>query len=650
MSWLVQWPAFTAGIAVLLVPGVLAALILRLRGFLVIAVAAPLSVAAIGAASVLNMVVPFRWGTVAWVVSVVALLVACAIVSFVRRRWGGTPGSPAGESAVPHTPWLPLVSVAIAAAVLVPRLVFAFDQPENISQTFDNIYHLNAVRYVLDAATIAPTRQIIPGFYPSLWHAVTATVASLSGASIPVAVNVVSIILGGLVWPLSCVWLVWQIAGSSPAAVAVAGPLSAGFAAFPLLMLDFGVLYPNVLSIALLPAALAALVAVCGLGTGERPDIFVRWALLLAAVAVVTLAHPSTLMAFFAIGFWPAVWAGVRWFSRARSRGLRTRTVVMASIGWAVGLTVAALLLRYAKPTAAQAFWRATMSPLEAVAQVTFNGPVGRPWQPAVSVLVLIGVVAILGWQRHRIWLVLGWLTIGFIYVVCASFPDSSFRYNLTGTWYSDLNRIAALLPVAAIPLASVGFAVVIHWLTAWFVRRRSDSSRWRAESLAVAAGVAIVLAFTQWGPSLQVATASARGAYAIGESSPLLSLDERSLIDRLPGQVPAEDVIVGSPWTGTSLTYALADRRSLYSHIYQEPDQDMETIAFGLNRADVDPDVCSALERADARWVLDFGRQEVHGSFHPFPGLTDLASSDVVELVDSEGTDARLYRIVACA
>lgn len=649
MSWLVQWPAFVAAVAVLLVPGVAAALILRLRGFLVLAVAAPLSVAAIGAASVVNMAVPLRWGPVTWLVSVAVLLGGCAIVTLIRRRVCLHDSAAAASVAVPQRSWLPFVSVALAAAVLIPRLVFVFGQPENISQTFDNIYHLNAVRYVLDEATIAPTRQIIPGFYPSLWHAVTATVVSLSGSDIPVAVNAVAVVLGGVVWPISCVYLVQQIAGRSPAAVAVAGPLSAAFAAFPLLMLDFGVLYPNVLSIALLPAALAALVAVCGLATGERPDAIVRWGILLAAVAVVALAHPSTLMAFFAIGFWPAVWAGVRWFRQARSRGTRLPAVIIAAAAWAVGLTVVALLLRYAKPTLAQAFWLATMSPLEATTQVVLNGPVGRPAELTVSVLVMAGVIAIVVWQRQRLWLVFGWLTIGFIYVVCASFPSSSFRYNLTGTWYSDLNRIAALLPVAAIPLAAVGFALVVQLVSGWFVRRRSGESASRTELLAAAAGAAIVLLIVQVAPALQVATASARGVYAITASSPLVTPDEQALLKRLPDHVPAGDVIVGSPWTGTSLSYALADRHALYSHIYQVPDEDMETIAFGLNRADSDPEVCQALERASTRWVLDFGPKEVHGSTHPFPGLESLDDSDLVELVDSEGADARLYRINAC-
>jgi hypothetical protein len=57
---------------------------------------------------------------------------------------------------------------------------------------------------------------------------------------------------------------------------------------------------------------------------------------------------------------------------------------------------------------------------------------------------------------------------------------------------------------------------------------------------------------------------------------------------------------------------------------------------------------VCAAIEAENVTHVLDFGRQEVHGDFHPYPGLQGLRSSDAVELVDREGR-AALYAVTAC-
>lgn len=151
----------------------------------------------------------------------------------------------------------------------------------------------------------------------------------------------------------------------------------------------------------------------------------------------------------------------------------------------------------------------------------------------------------------------------------------------------------------------------------------------------------------SQTGTAMQAASASAGISYRIGEHAPLLSLDERALLERLDDEVPPGAVIVGSPWTGTSLSFALANRYSLIPHIYTELDQDMTTIVDDLNRG-ADPRVCAALKRTHVRFVLDFGSHEVHGGSHTYPGLTDLVESPAVTLIDSQGA-ARLYRITAC-
>jgi len=648
--WLAEWWTFVIGATVLFAPGAIAGVIVGLRGFTAAAAAAPLSLAALGAASLVGIAIPFPWGPVARAVVALALIAVALGVRAIARRWDAAEPR---ETAPPRSwaTWLPFAAVALAAALLVPRLLVVFIDPQNISQTFDNVYHLNAVRYILDTGAIAPTRQLIPGFYPSLWHTLTATVASLSGATIPASVNVVSILLAAIVWPMSCVFLTRQIVGDSTPALLAAGALSAGLGAFPLLMLDFGVLYPNVLSIALLPAVLAALVTVTGLGAGPRPGRIVRWVVLLAFVPTLALAHPSTLMAFFGIGFWPALAGLIVWVRAERGKeGSRTRLRWGVTV-WIAGAVVAALLFGFARPTRDQAFWGPSTTPWDASVHVLLNGWVFRPVDYVSAGLMLAGVVSILVWRRRWWWLVAGWATLWVIYVVGASVPRGLLRYVLTGTWYSDLFRVGALFPSVVVPLGAIGFAAVIG-LVAAGVRRAGP--KWRAVTpVATAAGVAAIVALTQTGTAMTSATINAQRMYVISPSSPLLTTYERDLIGRLDQIVPSGDVIAGSPWTGTSLTFALADRPALLQHIYADLDAerpaDVALILESLNTAATDPEVCEAVERTHARWVLDFGAHEIHSGQHVYPGLTGLVEAGVAELVDSEGPDARLYRVTAC-
>ncbi len=167
-----------------------------------------------------------------------------------------------------------------------------------------------------------------------------------------------------------------------------------------------------------------------------------------------------------------------------------------------------------------------------------------------------------------------------------------------------------------------------------------------RQRSLSLLAG-ALILVLTQTGTALATETANTQSMYRQDVASPLINDDERALIERLPSRVALDEVIVGSPWTGTSLSYALVGRQALVPHIFQELTPEMTTIVTGLNRAAEDPTVCDALRSTGTKWVLDFGTEEIHNDDHAYPGLKDLGP-DVVELEDRQG-EASLYRIIAC-
>jgi hypothetical protein len=645
MIWLNEFGVFLATIGVLFIPGGIVAWALGLRSFTAVAAAFPFSMVALAVAALANVVVEFPWGVVPLLVST-AFLVGCAfayrgIVARVRgdqRLWRQA------RIRMPYA-WAPYAAVGAALALITVRLIWVFGDPTAISQTFDNIYHLNAVRHIIDTGQAAPTRQLIPGFYPSAWHSAVALVVQTTGTSIPIAVNVTSIALGAIAWPMGCVFLVRQIFGHRPPVLMAAGLLAAGVAAFPLLMLDFGVLYPNVLAIALLPFALGALLAVARLGAFALPSA-TAWALLLPWVVAVALAHPSTLMAFFAMGFWPAVAGGAAYFERRLTEAAPRGRLVAAGALWVVGSAAVTLLFIKARPTSGQAFWQPFTTPGEAILDVLTNSEMGAPMAIAASALMLCGVVAIVAWRRRHLWLVAAYATMSFVYIVGVSFPSSPFRYLLTGTWYSDMMRVTALMPVLVVPLAAFGFGALVALASRLLPAERSR--RRRGAAIITTLGLLTVLVATQAGASLAAVTASARSAYSLREAAPLLSTDETALLMRLGDHVPADAVIVGSPWTGTSLSYALAERRALVPHIYQETDDDMATLLDRLRDADEDSDVCEALERTDVEYVLDFGSLEVHGAEHPYPGLARLEESGVVELVDSEG-EARLYRITAC-
>ncbi|MET0725534.1 MAG: DUF6541 family protein [Leifsonia sp.] len=672
MSWLEALPAFLVTIAVLVVPGAAITLAFGVRGVTAVVLTPLAGVSIVGLTTLLGTVLPLPWSALSIAIMTVLL---CAIVVglrlLLRAHWSTGPVVRDGR----RYGWA-FAAAAVAAFVLVAwRVIDAFGDPGNISQTFDNIYHLNAVRYILDTGDASPLHiasltwnvDHISSYYPDTWHALVATVAQLSGATIPVAVNAANIAIAAVIWPLGCLLLSRVILGNRPIAVLAAGVLSAAFGAFPLRMLDFGVLYPNLLSISLLPGVLAIVAAGFGLGIRPAQSPLVRWLLVAAVVPGLALAHPSTLVALLGFTVPIAVVAGIRLVGRMRAAHAKPLAYVVRGVIAAVVFAGAVILFIKARPASELAFWQPWQNTPKAFWQALSSSMQNMPVDWVILVLTVLGIIGAFVMKRGR-WVVFSYAIAVFLYVVVSSFPDSMFRYLFTGTWYSDSNRLAALIPAVALPVAMLGVVWLYDLIGALLVRLgvrsaaaetvpatdaapSAPTTRRPTTPVRAAVGAVLLVAIalaTQLGAPLAAASTSARASYSAGVQAPVLSTDEMELLSRLDDTVPAGVVVAGSPWTGASLVYAYADRSALLPAIFGDRSVDTVAIMEGLRDADSDPTVCEALRDTNTWYVLDFGGREVHNGEHVFSGFADLEDSGAVKLVDEQG-DARLYQVTAC-
>ena len=545
-----------------------------------------------------------------------------------------------------------LVAVMLAVALIGWRVLSVIGGPENISQTFDNVFHLNGVRYVLDtgnASSLTIGRMTNPGgglgFYPAAWHALTALVVQLSGVSIPVAVNAVTVVTAAVIWPLGVLVLTRTLFGRGAVVSIAAGILAAAFPSFPLLVMDYGVLYPYQLGLALVPAALTVTLRALGLA---REDAAVPawwwWVMLGGILPGIALAHPGAFVSWVALSFPMAVvyiWS--RWLA-ARSGPARW----LLALGTLVYLGAGFAVLMVLRPPSAARGWPLQMGMLEATWRVLSVSI----WYSGFAVLAALAVIVGLVWslvRRSRQSLVaVGMFAVAAIlFVVVAALPLSQLRDLLTGSWYNNLPRLAAMLPLASVPLGAYG--VGASW--SWIARRlptRADSAGGRVTAGVVVAVIVVAgVVGTQIGAANN-AVVSAQNSFRLDYASPLLNTDEAALLARLDEHVPAGVAVAGNPFTGASLAYALADRPVLMPHLLMEITPELKAVNDGLASAVAGSPTCAAIAVLNVGFVLDFGRGEVHGADHTPPGFVGLAESDAVVLVDREG-EAALYEIVAC-
>lgn len=646
-------------IVILFLPGVIIGWLAGVRGFLLVGLAPPLSTTVIAVSAIAAGLLGVPW---TWVVPATATLglggLTSAAVWVASRRGWHVRFVETGRTWRRDLPWW--VGSALAASLIGRQLTKVFTRPDALSQTFDNVFHLAAVRYGLEtqnASSLAiggVTRaDSDPTFYPAAFHAVVVLVLQIGSPDIALGVNAVATAIAAFVWPLACLAFVRLALPESTTGVLAAGVIVASFATFPILLLDFGVLYPNLFALALVPALFGLVIQLLGLHGSRQVSPLLAAGLLLAMIPGVVLAHPNALMTLVAMSFAPVVAWFLRRWRTAWSTDRRAAELIVASALLSTFVGISLFAWQRVRPSAEGSLWLPILSAPQAAGEALLNAtPGGGRAAWLLSAFVCAGIVV--AWTTRRAWLIGSWATIVGLWVVVAAFAPSDLRSFLTGIWYSDPIRFSATIPLVAFPLGVLAAHTMgqnlIRWIQNRAHSRPTTIDRRRQWALAaVPLGVVIALtAGTQRAPYLQTFIGGAAEQYTLSWDSPLLTADEYELLLRVPDHVDTDAVVATNPRNGSSMLYALTGVDTTTTHIAYTATDDQETIRYRLDQAAHSASVCSAVRRMGVSHVLDFGPSEIHDYWRSYPGLLGLAHADGFHEVDREGA-AVLYEVTVC-
>lgn len=646
MTWLEFTPSLLLAATVLFLPGIAVLYAGGMRGFFALAAAPVVSVGLVAGSAILA---PFAQQPFTLLPPITVTLVATLVAwTYARlRRRAPQPATP-----FPAAGWAWWIGAAIAALLWARHLHNVLARPDSFSQTFDNVWHLNAIHYIAktgngSSLSIANLNSSGGGFYPSAFHDVAALVIQHNGGNLLAAVNAVAAITCALVWPLAAMFLVRSIFKPHPAVAISIGVLAASFPGFPLLLLDFGILYANLLGLAILPVALGVAVQAAHLGRDHWIAGSHAVMIMLVAAPSLMLAHPNAFMTLLLVSSVLALTVGI---SQLRTiLAGRDREAVVQLCACVAVILVTGVLWRFLRPGTSVNDWPAPLSTPAALGHGLLNAPLGLMANWTVSILMILGVVIAI--RRGLGWLVGAWALILFFWLVVASFGSTKFRLLLVGIWYNDSSRFAANLPLLALPLAAFGLDWIARQTQIWVHARRAALQGLRPR---VVTGMLIVLlplglaVGTQRTTAMNTAVHRASQMYQLTDNSPLITRDEYRLIMRLPTLVPPDAAIANNPWNGSALAYALADRAVTAPHILYGMTPLRGVVRDRLDEASTDPEVCSLLTPAHVRYVLDLGSMGPHGVAWPYEGFDHLKTAPGFREIAHEG-DARLYEITAC-
>lgn len=649
MTWVELGAAVGVAAALLIVPGLPTAAASGLRGAWMLGAAVPLSATVLTVAAVVAPRLGLDWSLAPVALVALALAALAGACRLVFRRWWDLGPLRVGVE------WVTAGAAGLAGAVLLVRLAGALGSPTNLSQTYDGIFHLSAVRWVLEThdaspASVADVNSDTSSFYPAGFHGLAALTVRLTGVDLTVGVNAAWLALAAVAWPIGIVLLTRALAGHSRVVLLAAGAVAAGVPAFPVLLANYGVLYPLLAGYAVLPGAMAMAVRALGVGADDVPGTGLKlpWLLVTAAcVPGVALMHPTALAALLAL---LTPWVLIAGAGLARRSGGVVRVLwIGASLGWVLAVVAALQVLR---PPLDARTWPPTGTLAQALGELATAAVEHGTIALVVTVLMWTGGVALVRSRalpiERRLAILAAPAVVVVLYLVVAGIGNLWLRNFVTGSWYNNSPRVSALLPIAVVPLAALGVAEIWRRLGDRGPLREIIGSTGRRGTAVALVGLVVLTGLLQ-GRAMMRGLDGVAVAFDVSDDSRLMSTDERTLLERLDDEVPPDAVIAGSPWTGTTLAYPLADRRVLYTHVLMDVTPDMELVTEKLRQAKKGDAVCAAAERLDVEYLLDFGTLEVHDSGpHPYPGFRSPATSGAFELVDREGS-AKLYRLTAC-
>ncbi|WP_143236790.1 DUF6541 family protein [Actinomyces urinae] len=629
---------------------------------------APLASAGVmGIAAISGPFIGVRWGWPLYLGATAVIVALAYLIGYLTRQRTGSrsPQSPQTTRKIPANPaiWPAIAGMLITLPFTVGAFISGIGRPEYPTQTWDGVFHLSAIRWILQtgngsalnlsavATSLDQSRASSGGFYPAGFHDLVA-LTMVGNTNIIVATNAAVIVISCVLWPLAVAQLSSIFLPKSPALPIFTALLAATFSSFPERPASYGVLWPTVYAYALIPLVVIALADWFG-RTNQKPmALRTSFIGLLGAIGIAIIHPTGIFVALIAI-----ITLSIDLLARLMARTVKLSRGQLTIFTAGVAGLVGGLYLATSHP-AWQTVTNWAREPIGSFKRESFGvifesqlswmgyGDAYIDW--ALGVLTIIGGIVALTVPRMR-WLVFTYGIGSYLFVASAvvNIPG----YALVSPWYSDPVRLGAIVPLFGAPIAGIG---------AWFIFNTVMSMVGQiGRKVPARAGLVSVMAV-----GLIVGT-NYLGYYS-GSSqlhlnyefknesglNGLVSPEELRFIQTLPKYVREGEVIVGDPRTGLPLVYALTGRDVFYRHV--EGQWGTEYLEIGKNfqlATQSDPTVCELLNRHHARYfytdnIVYWPENPVGAKYDGLEAAHD--HTDAFKLV-AEGGGAALYEITTC-
>lgn len=615
-----------------------------------------------------------------------------------------------------------LVTAGISTAIFFVIFHKAIRNPSWFLQSADNYAHLayitrsvqSGIYSMLHAAFYTGARPEFQtpffdeGFYPTLFHSFAAVTAAITGLNEVLTENVVWFVFVAVIYPVGVCALLQTIGKKNLVASVLTSFVVFAQLAFPLRMVTVHAVFPNVAGFCLVPTVVAVFILsfnektsckeVCTSTHSVQKFSVNVHTLCLCFMGIIALAlvHPSAdfLWAIFVLPFvlCNLLPSFVQYLSKKFELTKPKRIILLICLecvilGSAIGMWNIVLNSSFMAPTV-NFLWEIYVDPIKSIITVLNFGLLMNMPQIFFAVAFWIGFVSCILNKNYR-WLTLAFLMTAVIYVASLSDVLPIKRF-FSGFWYTDPERTAAMVAIAAVPVAIIGMETAITLLfdlikhgiktvkegnkgeknnsenSACTISASGDQATCKPCMFIKNSGILMCIIAVLWGCALlspwDLASLPRRerselrwGIIWLNEvfeprEHTTYKASEDEFVKKAL-QIVGNDLVVNNPYDGSLVLNSLYGMNIFYrAKVELEELPQSVIIRTKLNEVATNPEVQQAVRETGARYVLllDLENPALLGNqSYFFSGLQITDKDPGFEVVLREGP-YRLYRITA--
>lgn len=531
------------------------------------------------------------------------------------------------------------IAFYVIAAGFFAYLFFIRNLPSSTAfvQYDDNMTHLGAIKSMIDGGSLniftsnaysATAYTEVPahpsGYYPAAYYLITSIAGSIPGVITSTAENATNIAFTITCFPLGTCALIDCLINRKDKwhHWAAASVLTCAFIAFPLRMLTVHGAFPNFGAFCLTPSLCVIFIRMLNQileqHSGAVPSAF---GFVLASIGTAA-THPNAiffatviLLPYLIINFIPKLIDEK--IGSSKSAGRLVRAI---QFGTTAVYVFAWVLLNRSNVLASivQFNWSWSMTVTEKIkALLTCSYYFGVEQLP-LAVLVAIGAASGIRSRDNR-WVVISYLLCCALF--CFGAVDSKLIKQLAiGFWYTDPERIAAMVSIAAVPVAAIGLSTSLDCIEKLLLRyvavsQTNERSPIAPNILAIFVLVALLYNTGDLCPSdsqasqWTIAMGQVRGVYN-SESFQPYSEDEQAFVEKVKKYLSANELVINFPYDGSIFSYPINNLNVYYkAKSLSNETAESQLIRTKLNRIATDSEVQNAVKAIGAKYVLILDR-----------------------------------------